>query len=113
MLCGIHALIDLKCSDYYALSMCQLNCTENQTVGLNTTCELGHSGSVKLIKTFAYSVIMIISLFGNLAVIFIVLRNKRMWTTTNYLIVNMAASDLLISVFAVQYVCLKPAYLGK
>ena len=81
--------------------MCQLNCTENQTAGLNSTCEAGNSGSVKPIKVFAYSVIMVISLFGNLAVIFIVSKNKRMRTATNYLIVNMAASDLLISVFAV------------
>ena len=81
--------------------MCQLNCTENQTAGLNSTCETGNSGLVKPIKAFAYSVIMVISLFGNLAVIFIVSKNKRMRTATNYLIVNMAASDLLISVFAV------------
>ena len=33
--------------------------------------------------------------------IVIVSRNKRMWITTNYLIANMAASDLLISAFAV------------
>ena len=44
---------------------------------------------------------MLTSLFGNLAVIAIVSKNKRMWSTTNYLIANMAASDLLISAFAV------------
>jgi len=43
---------------------------------------------------------MFLSLFGNLAIITIVSKNKRMWTTTNYLIANMAASDLLISLFA-------------
>ena len=44
---------------------------------------------------------MFVSLFGNLAVMAIISRNKRMWTTTNYLMANMAASDLLISTFAV------------
>ena len=44
---------------------------------------------------------MLTSLLGNLAVIAIVSKNKRMRTTTNYLIANMAASDLLISAFAV------------
>jgi len=44
---------------------------------------------------------MLFSLLGNTAVIIIVSKNKRMRTTTNYLIVNMAASDLLISAFAV------------
>ena len=85
--------------------MCLLNCTENQT-SLNSSqvriCELYHeSTSVKCIKALVYSMIMIISLCGNLAIIAIVLKNIRMWTTTNFLIVNMAASDLLISVFAI------------
>ena len=44
---------------------------------------------------------MLVSFFGNLTVIAIISKNKRMWTTTNYLIANMAASDLLISPFAV------------
>ena len=85
--------------------MCLLNCTENQT-SVNSTqdrnCELyPESTSVKCIKTLVYSLIMIISLCGNLAVIAIVLKNIRMWTTTNFLIANMAASDLLMSVFAI------------
>ena len=85
--------------------MCLLNCTENQT-SFNSiqvrNCELyPESTSVKCIKALVYSLIMIISLCGNLAVIAIVLKNIRMWTTTNFLIANMAASDLLISVFAV------------
>ena len=85
--------------------MCLLNCTENQT-SLNSTqvtnCELSHeSTSVKCIKALVYSLIMIISLCGNVAVIAIVVKNIRMWTTTNFLIANMAASDLLIFVFAI------------
>ena len=86
--------------------MCVLNCTENQA-SLNSTltesCEvlIESLTYVKCIKTFAYSLILLISLSGNLAVIAIVSKNKSMWTTTNFLIANMAASDLLISVFAV------------
>ena len=79
--------------------MCLVNCTENQTNSCELYAEL--STYVKCIKTFAYSLIMLVSLFGNLAVIAIVKKNKRMWTTTNFLIANMAASDLLISTFAV------------
>ena len=79
---------------------------ENQT-SFNSTlaesCELTSesSMSVKCIKTFAFSIIMSVSLLGNLAVIAIVSKNKRMWTTTNYLIANMAASDLVMSLFTV------------
>lgn len=84
-----------------------LNCTQNNTDPfLNISvenCELfaESSTSVKWLKTFAYSVILLFSLFGNLAMILIVWKNERMRTTTNLLIANMAASDLLISVFAV------------
>ena len=69
----------------------------------NQSCELfaENSPSVKYLKTLAYVVIMLFSLLGNTAVIIIVSKNKRMQTTTNYLIVNMAASDLLISACAV------------
>lgn len=89
--------------------MCPLlNCTaENSTdLRLNISgknCELfaESSTSVKCLKTFAYSVILLFSFLGNLAVILIVAKNERMRTTTNLLIANMAASDLLISVFAV------------
>ena len=69
----------------------------------NQSCELfaDHSPSVKYLKTLVYAIIMLFSLLGNTVVIIIVSKNKRMRTTTNYLIVNMAASDLLISAFAV------------
>ena len=73
----------------------------NSTV--NQSCELfaENSTPVKYLKTIAYAIIVLFSLLGNTAVIVIVLKNKRMRTTTNYLIVNMAVSDLLISAFAV------------
>ena len=86
--------------------MCLLNCSENFT-GMNSTAKQGcelfavHSSSLKYLKTLVYAAIMLFSLLGNTSVIVIVLKNKRMRTTTNYLIVNMAISDLLISAFAV------------
>ena len=83
-----------------------LNNTDNQTdldLASNESCVYfaESSAPVKYVRAFAYILLMLISLFGNVAVITIVSRNKRMWTTTNFLIANMAASDLLISVFAV------------
>ena len=89
--------------------MCLLNCTFTvRQTSLNSTpananCEMfvESSTSVKCMKTLAYSLIMAVSLFGNLAVIAIVLKNRRMWKTTNLLIANLAASDLLISTFAI------------
>ena len=49
------------------------------------------------IKISLYAVIMLIAFIGNSLVICIVLRNKRMWTTTNYYLVNLAVSDLMVT----------------
>jgi len=57
--------------------------------------------STKVIKATSYIVMMLLSLLGNAAVIAIVAKNKHMRTTTNYLIANMAVSDMLLSAFAV------------
>ena len=59
------------------------------------------SACVKVIKAMCLSILMSSSLLGNSAIIAIVLRNKHMQTTTNYLIVNMAVSDFMLSAFAV------------
>ena len=59
------------------------------------------SPSVKVIKAVCYSVLLLFSLFGNSAVIVVIWKNKHMRTTTNYLIANMAVSDLMLSAFAV------------
>ncbi|XP_068738598.1 neuropeptide FF receptor 2-like [Montipora capricornis] len=56
---------------------------------------------VKIIKILAYSIVSIVSFFGNSVIIATVIRNRRMQTTVNYLIANMAVSDFFISVFAV------------
>ncbi|XP_074649244.1 QRFP-like peptide receptor isoform X2 [Tubulanus polymorphus] len=49
------------------------------------------------LKIFFTAVIMLVSLVGNFMVVFVVMRNKRMRTTTNFYIVNLAVADLLIT----------------
>ena len=56
--------------------------------------------STKAIKAASYIVMVLFSLLGNTAVIAIVAKNKHMRTTTNYLIANMAVSDLFLSASA-------------
>ena len=53
------------------------------------------------VKIFCYCVLMLFSVLGNILLAVIVKRNKRMQTITNYLIVNMAVSDILITVLAI------------
>ena len=57
--------------------------------------------STKAFKVACYTVMMSLSLLGNGAVIAIVAKIRYMRTTTNYLIANMAVSDLMLSTFAV------------
>ncbi|XP_022807346.1 substance-P receptor-like, partial [Stylophora pistillata] len=49
--------------------------------------------------TLAYVVIFVLGFFGNICIIYIVVSRKRMRTNFNFLIVNMAVGDLLVSLF--------------
>lgn len=51
-------------------------------------------------KTIVYGIIILVSLTGNSLVLAVVYKKRRMRTTTNFFIANMAASDMLIAVFA-------------
>ena len=75
----------------------------NSTSAATEVCRQFHAdmSTVKFVKILVYSVLLVISLLGNVVIITTVVRNKRMRTTTNYLIANMAVSDLLISTCAV------------
>lgn len=56
--------------------------------------------AAKVCKTFAYCLLLVVSLIGNTLIIMVVYRDDKMKTTTNLLIVNMAISDLLVPIFA-------------
>lgn len=55
----------------------------------------------KEVKIFFYCVLLLFSVLGNSLLIAIIKRSKQMKTITNYLIANMAVSDILITVLAV------------
>lgn len=48
-------------------------------------------------KITVYTILILISLIGNTLIVLVVLKNKRMQTTTNYFLVNLAVSDLVVS----------------
>lgn len=75
---------------------------ENLTTDQIGVCPaIGNETTSKAIQTTAYCVVLLLSLVGNTLIILVVYRDPRMWTASNYLIVNMAASDLLLPFFAV------------
>ncbi|KAM4663439.1 G-protein coupled receptor 83-like [Discoglossus pictus] len=53
--------------------------------------------TVKALLIVAYSVIIIMSLFGNMLVCHVVMKNKRMHSATSLFIVNLAVSDIMIT----------------
>ena len=56
---------------------------------------------VEGLKISFYISLMLFSILGNSSLIVIVTKNHRIQTITNYLIVNMAVSDILITLLAV------------
>ncbi|XP_062567765.1 QRFP-like peptide receptor [Saccostrea cucullata] len=50
-------------------------------------------------KVFFYFVVFLVDMIGNSVVIFTIYANKRMRTTANILIINLAVSDLLVGCF--------------
>lgn len=60
--------------------------------------------------TIAYVIIFVISLVGNLLLIYVTFKTSHLRTTTNLLVANMAAADLMITFFAMPY-CVMYLYL--
>lgn len=59
--------------------------------------------AVQAIFTSLYTAILILGLFGNVLVCFVVVRNNTMHTVTNVFIMNLALSDILLCVLAVPF----------
>ena len=57
------------------------------------------SNAVKIIKTLAYSALLIVSLMGNSVVVAAIFRRRELQTIINFFILNMCISDLLIPIF--------------
>ena len=78
--------------------------SENVSTTINRTQPLScssHPTAEKIGKTFAYCLIFLVSLAGNIAIGITVYRTKTMKKPINFLIVNMAISDLLLPIFVI------------
>lgn len=60
---------------------------------------LNHWSAGDIIWTMAFSVILVTSILGNTLVLWTVLAHRRMWSLTNYFLVNLAVADLGMAVF--------------
>ena len=55
---------------------------------------------VEAVFICVYMAIFLVGVAGNLLVIGVILGNKHMWTTINLFLLNLAASDIIMSIFA-------------
>uniref|UniRef100_A0A8C5I7X3 G-protein coupled receptors family 1 profile domain-containing protein n=1 Tax=Junco hyemalis TaxID=40217 RepID=A0A8C5I7X3_JUNHY len=90
-------------SIYHATNRSIFNWTESRIVEWEKFAELAkyepesQKRTVKALLIVAYSVIIVMSLFGNMLVCHVVLKNKRMHSATSLFIVNLAVSDIMIT----------------
>ena len=56
-----------------------------------------------ILLTSAYGIISLLALIGNSSIIYIVIRNRRMHSVTNYFICNLALADCLVACFAIPF----------
>jgi leucokinin receptor len=56
-----------------------------------------------ILLSFAYGIISLLALVGNSSIIYIVIRNRRMHSVTNYFICNLALADCLVACFAIPF----------
>ena len=79
----------------------KMNITVNGTRPSNCSIptDPGDSKVARVGITFAFSLILVVSLAGNLLIAIVVYKTKTLQRTTNYFIVNMAMSDLLFPLY--------------
>jgi len=71
----------------------------NTTVNGSSCSNPANSTAEKIVKTFALCLILVVSLVGNSCLGVVVYKTQTMRKPVNYLIINMAISDLLYPVF--------------
>lgn len=62
-----------------------------------------HPLAATLTLLLAYGVLCVIAIFGNVLVCYVILKNKRLHTATNFFIANLAVSDLLVTFINVPF----------
>ena len=72
----------------------------SNTSGANAALSSSLPGDQKIVEAFLYCVIVFLGLVGNSLVIHLVRTTRAMQTTTNYLLVNLAAADCLTLVWS-------------
>ncbi|XP_043913127.1 probable G-protein coupled receptor 83 [Protopterus annectens] len=103
-LLDINTSFSLPFFKYRSLNRSTFNWNDSKIVEWERFAELAkydsesQNATVKALLIVAYSVIIVISLFGNVLVCHVVIKNKRMHSATSLFIVNLAVSDIMITI---------------
>ncbi|KAI8521944.1 Neuropeptide FF receptor 2 [Branchiostoma belcheri] len=81
---------------------------DNQTMGSGANADdsdtiLKQSPPIIAVFVIGYLSVFVVCIVGNLLVIYVVMKIPRMRTVTNYFILNLATSDLLVAVFCIPF----------
>jgi hypothetical protein len=81
-----------------------MNTSVNQIVK-NNSCQQQPSPNIyfTISLSLLYGSISCLSIFGNILIIIVVVKSKRMHNVTNYFISNLALADVIIGVFAIPF----------
>ncbi|KAL0203675.1 hypothetical protein M9458_001693, partial [Cirrhinus mrigala] len=55
------------------------------------------------VRIILYSLVFLLSVFGNLLIIVVLIVNKRMRTVTNSFLLSLAVSDLMMAIFCMPF----------
>ncbi|XP_048449747.1 cholecystokinin receptor-like, partial [Rhincodon typus] len=99
----------------------QLQCLNGSESGiLNGSCGETGTGRAALtgrkdldytVRILLYSIIFLLSVFGNTMIILVLILNKRLQTVTNSFLLSLALSDLMVALFCMPFTLI-PNLLG-
>ncbi|XP_070711876.1 cholecystokinin receptor-like [Pempheris klunzingeri] len=91
--CGDQGNLSVEVTDY------NVSCT-NSSVLPRPTTRVKEMDSLRILL---YSLIFLLSVFGNLLIIVVLMLNKRMRTVTNSFLLSLAVSDLMMAIFCMPF----------
>ncbi|XP_029916966.1 probable G-protein coupled receptor 83 [Myripristis murdjan] len=89
---------DKRTSDFFILDFDEGTLADWRSLAGKRHGGEAQEGGIKALLVAAYSLIIVISLFGNTLVCHVVAKNKRTQSATSLFIVNLAVADILITV---------------
>lgn len=93
----------LNLSNAHEISLCKDDSLSNDTGNVEAPFDENAEKIISQVVFVLFGIIFIVGLIGNLLVVIVVILNPNMRSTTNYLIINLAISDLLFVIMCIPF----------